>query len=152
MGLEVVIANREQRSELARLSYEFSNESEFVEVDPVYAAANYDRMSEGGYGGMLALVDDGVVLGGLGYVIAPDLHFPRKMAVETFWYIRPENRGGGLRLLHAFEKLAADLKCDAVAMIHMVDSHPEALEKLYIHRDYRMMEKHYVKQLKEAQP
>ncbi len=69
------------------------------------------------------------------------------IAVETFWFVAPEHRGIGIRLFNAFEKWAKDNQCSKTAMIHLTDSMPERLEQLYLKRGYRLIEKHYVKDL-----
>ena len=144
----VVKATDSQMEAITRIAFGFEKETAYVKVDFDHAVASYRDFVASGIGGMLALLDDtDTVIGGLGYVIAPDLHYPRTLAVETFWYVDPSSRGGGILLLNAFEALAVELNCDCVAMVHMVDSSPEQLEKLYARRGYEIVEKHYVKEL-----
>jgi GNAT superfamily N-acetyltransferase len=59
----------------------------------------------------------------------------------------PEYRGGGKELMFAFEKKAKELGCQRTAMIHMVDSMPDILENFYLKNGYKLIEKHYVKEI-----
>jgi len=147
MPLDVVKASIEQMIVAVTLAKGFEQETAHVKVDVPYCIKTYTSFIEAGIGGVLALLHDGKVIGGLGYVVADDLHCPRSLAIETFWFVPPENRGGGMLLLQAFEDVARDLHCDGVAMIHLTDSHPDALEKVYARRGYNLVEKHYVKEL-----
>lgn len=148
MPLSVAPATKDDMVVIANLATGFEAESCHVKVDPAHSVENYHKFDDLGIGGMLALWDGDTIIGGLGYIISGDLHFKRKMAIETFWYVDPSHRGGGIRLLVAFENLATERGCDYVAMVHMVDSHPDSLEKLYLHRDYKLAEKHYMKEIK----
>jgi len=98
-------------------------------------------------GGILSLEEGGVLQGGLGYLISIDLHFPRKIAIETFWFVLPQYRGPGLKLLDAFEELAKKEGCQQVALVHLSDSFPERLKALYLRRGYNFVESHYVKEM-----
>jgi GNAT superfamily N-acetyltransferase len=134
---------------ITEMATRFENETSHVKVDVEHSVKNYTRFYGQGNGGMIALkTDDGGIVGGLGYVIAPDLHFPRILAVETFWFVLPDFRGEGLKLMLEFEKIAEERGCDCTAMIHLSDSHPAALEKIYRRKGYELVEKHYVRRLK----
>lgn len=52
-------------------------------------------------------------------------------------------------LVDAYEAYAERLGCQKKAMVHMVDSYPDILEKLYLKRGYRLVEKHYVKRSRQ---
>jgi GNAT superfamily N-acetyltransferase len=92
--------------------------------------------------------ENGIMQGGLGCVVSDDLHYPRKIAVETYWFVAPEYKGHGKSLMDYFENWAKDNNCDCVAMIHLVDSYPESLQKMYEKRNYKLVEQHFVKELK----
>lgn len=127
----------------------FEAETGYVKVDVDLCTANYTKFCEQGIAEIAALRSgSGELVGGLGCIIHDDLHWPRKMAVETFWFVLPEYRGDGLKLFAEFEKIAKERGCDYTAMIHLTDSHPEALEKIYRRKGYELVEKHYVRRLK----
>ena len=126
----------------------FEGATQFVKVDVDHAVNKYKGMISNGNGHMFILEDDnGKMIGGLGCVVGDDLHFPRKIAIETYWFVHPDNRGEGLSLLRYFEQWAKDNGCDAVAMIHLTDSMPETLDRLYTRRGYKMIERHYIKEV-----
>lgn len=132
---------------VAQAAYNFSKESKFVKVDPNRPRETYWPFIQKGIGAMFLLVKDDVIVGGLGCLKYPDLHSGEIFAVETFWYVLPEHRGKGLLLLNAYEKWAKDNGCVKCAMIHMIDSMPDVLERLYFRRGYELIEKHYVKEI-----
>jgi GNAT superfamily N-acetyltransferase len=134
---------------IATLMKGIESDTAHVKVNPEYAGANYDSMMEKNIAHMFILeTDDGKMVGGMGCVVGPDLHFPRIVAVETYWYVDPDYRGDGMLLLRFFEQWAKDNKCDAVAMIHLEDSSPDSLEKVYKRRRYVKVESHYIKEIK----
>ncbi len=145
---------REARIDEVRAVTEFMTRfescTEHVKVDVDHATANYETFIREGRGAMLVLFDDvtGAIQGGLGCIKGSDLHFPRTMAIETFWYVGEEFRGKGTLLFQAFEEWARRNGCDACAMIHLSDSYPETLEKFYVRNGYELVEKHYVRELK----
>jgi hypothetical protein len=50
-------------------------------------------------------------------------------------------------LLEFFEDWAKNNGCDAIAMIYLSDSMPDSLEQLYIRRGFKLVEKHFVKEV-----
>lgn len=129
----------------------FEQDSKFIKVDLQYANDTYKDLIGRGVGQVFLLFDDetGELAGGLGCIKAPDLHSGEMMAIETFWYVRPECRARmmGMDLLFAFEQWAKDEGCKRIAMIHLADSSPDRLERLYRSLGYQLAEKHYVKEV-----
>ena len=144
----VRLAEKSELQESFNLFKAFESCSSLVTVVPSVCVENYSRFIDQGIGGLLLARDSYRTYGGLGFIIANDIHNGKKYAVETFWLMLPEHRGGGIKLLEAFEKLATDAGCDECAMIHLEDSFPASLEKLYIRRGYQLAEKHFIKRLK----
>lgn len=141
-------AEPEEAFIVASYMKKFEAETSHIKVDPVHAGKVYEKMIRNGSGHMFILEDDNdEMVGGLGCVVGPDLHFPRTVAVETYWYVEPEHRGCGKMLLDFFEDWAKNNNCDAVAMIHLSDSMPDSLEQLYLRRGYQLVEKHFVKEV-----
>lgn len=95
----------------------------------------------------LGAFEDEKFTGGLGAVLCPDLNNGQLLAVECFWYVLPEYRGHGLRLLRAFERWAKEAGVRRVAMIHLMSLHPEAMRQLYERLGYRAVEINYIKEL-----
>ena len=127
---------------------DFEKETEFVKVHVDHTVQQYEEMIRSGRAAMFIIEDDdGNMQGGLGCVLGSDLHYPRMIAVETYWYIAPQQRGIGQQLIEHFEQWAKEKGCHATAMIHLTDSMPEVLERFYRMRGYRLIEKHYLKEL-----
>jgi GNAT superfamily N-acetyltransferase len=135
---------------VAEFMRQFEQATSFVKVDVDYTTGVYMKMIEQGIAAFLVLEDEGKMLGGLGCLKFPDIHSGEMMAVETFWFMAPESRGKGLLLLDAFEAWGARQGCRKLAMIHLADSYPKALERLYSMRGYKLIEKHYVKAIGEV--
>jgi GNAT superfamily N-acetyltransferase len=124
----------------------FENCSCFVKIDIEYSAKQCWNHMSTKTGTVFGLFDRyGEIIGGLGCVKVPDIATGIMTAVETFWFVEPGKRGNGLSLMEAFEKWADENDCPRKAMIHLVDSHPESLERLYLASGYKLVEKHYVK-------
>jgi len=141
-------AKPEEACAVAEFMTKFEAETAHVKVDARHAGEIYESMIRRGAGCMFILLSDGGdMIGGLGCIKAPDLHYDRIIAVETYWYVMPEYRGVGMLLMEHFEKWAKANGCDAVAFVHLSDSMPEILEKVYEKRGYTLIEKHFLKEI-----
>lgn len=133
---------------VAEFMTRFESETSHVKVDARHAGTIYESIISRGVGCMFMLFNDGGdMIGGLGCIKAPDLHYPRIIAVETYWYVMPEHRGVGIQLMEHFEQWAKDNGCDAVAFVHLSDSMPEILQKVYEKRGYKLIEQHFLKEI-----
>ena len=137
-------ATKEDICEIIEMAKRFEECTAHVPVDVEYAIKKYESLFDLGVGHMFGIRIDGKVVGGFGCIQGDDLHYPRKILVETFWFVLPEYRGCGKELLDAFESLSKELHCDYRAMIHLEDSMSETLEHLYLQRGYKLVEKHYI--------
>lgn len=125
----------------------FETASKFVKVDVEYTTGRYWQMIQSGMAVMFILESDGEMIGGLGAVCFPDLHDGVMTAVETFWYVDPSHRGSGMKLLDAYDKWSQLKNCKRDALIHLADSFPESLHKIYDRRGYELVESHYMRSL-----
>ena len=125
----------------------FEKESKFLDIDPEYAKQRYEEMIKSGSAAMLILEEKGESVGGLGLINASGIHNRHRIAVEDFWWVDPNHRGKGLDLFFAFEAWAKIHGCQQTAMVHLVDSMPERLERFYLRQGYHLVEKHYVKEI-----
>ena len=130
---------------LAKFMKQFEQASAQVKVDVEYTFKKYYSMMEKGMAHILIAEEEGEILGAIGFIVGPDLHEEKKVAVETFWFVAPEHRGIGAHLFYAFEKRATELGCKRKAMVHMVDSYPESLKAFYEKNGYHLAECHYIK-------
>lgn len=126
---------------------QFEQASKYVKVDVEHSIAQYEKLIGLDIAVMLMLLGENNELqGGLGALKVPDLHCGIMTGIETFWFVAPEFRGKGITLFNAFEHWAVvESGCKRTAMIHLEDSYPKVLKKLYERRGYYLMESHYVK-------
>ena len=128
---------------------QFETCTQFVKVDIDYATKVYESLIKENRGAIFILSEDGSLdkmIGAFGCIKGMDLHFPRLLAIETFWYVQPEFRGNGLMLVKYFEKWAKENSCNGVAIIHLADSEEEVLPRVYKRLKYTLVEQHFVKE------
>jgi GNAT superfamily N-acetyltransferase len=106
-----------------------------------FLADNPARMTELGRqllksGAMLVSECDGKIVGMIGYVLHDHFISGEKFAGEVFWYIGPEHRGAGLRLLRAAEKQA---KLAGAKYMQMI-APDERVGKVYSRLKYQRVE------------
>jgi GNAT superfamily N-acetyltransferase len=117
-------------------------------LDTAVAERNWRMLIESGAGAIFAIRGaDGRVVGALGALIYPDLNDGALVATEAFWYVLPEHRGSGLRLLQTFETWAQARGARRLIMVHLSGLMPDKLETFYQRRGYRAIEKHYLKEV-----
>ncbi len=143
--ISVRIADISEIRKVAEFMTRFEQATEYVKVNVDHTTKAYENLMSSGASIFFVLEDDGEMIGGLGAIKYPDLHSGELTAVETFWFVDPQHRGKGLMLLDAFEKWARRQGCKKAAMIHLSDSYPEVLERLYKRRGYKLVEKHFVR-------
>jgi len=68
-------------------------------------------------GGLLVAERNGALVGMLGYVIFPHFISGEVTCNEAFWWVEPEHRGEGVRLLREAEKCARASGARVMAMI-----------------------------------
>ena len=98
--------------------------------------------------GILLVLDENGVKGMLGALLFPVyFNLSHKAGQELFWWVNPESRGSGLKLLEAAEQQAKDLGAITFSMIHLHNLMPDALKRVYTSRGYAPSETHYMKVL-----
>ena len=113
-----------------------------------YADCWRDYLTSGS-GAIFLLESDGNVAGGIGGVCYPDPLTGSKIAVELFWFVKPEFRRGSwpIKLLKEFEVWARMCYCSHVSMIHMQCSMPAEIAFIYQRLGYELFETIYRKKL-----
>lgn len=96
---------------------------------------------------IFAVEDSGKFVGAFGANAYPDILTGDLVANEMFWYVLPEFRGAGLKLLRAYETWALKLGCKRIFMVHLASLDADRLEQYYQRRGYRLIEKLYAKDL-----
>lgn len=144
----VTMATIEEAKEIFALAKQYDGGfSKHVKVDVDYATGVWMKWLANGTGIVFALKKDDRLIGGLGAIKVPDIHCGLLTAIEIFWFTNPEDRGDGLKLLGAYEKWAENTGCKRVAIIHLEDSFPEVLSRIYKRRGYQLIESHYVREV-----
>ena len=142
--MRVVQATEADFDALAPILKKFEQATKYLRIDVAYSIQTYRRLLQNKTGAVFSLEKEGRFVGALGCLKACDLHNGDLTAIETFWFVDPAHRGGGLRLLDAFDCWAKEQGCVKKAMIHLEDSFPEILKGLYERRGYHLVESHYV--------
>jgi GNAT superfamily N-acetyltransferase len=116
--------------------------------EPGYASYWMDCLRDNS-GVIFLLEHEGEVAGGIGGVYSKEPLTGRRIAVELFWYVKPEYRGGSwpVRLLREFETWSVMAGCSHVCMIHMECSQPDRMGEFYQRRGYQLFETVYRKKL-----
>jgi len=96
---------------------------------------------------LTAFTDAGGFAGAIGGTCFPDFATGDLTATEFFWYVLPEHRMVGVRLLNAFEAEATRRGCVRIHMIHLANQSGEKLDAFYARRGYRYLEKVFTKEL-----
>lgn len=86
-----------------------------------------------------------VVVGAIGGLVGPHFVSGGLAASELFWWVEPEHRGSGVRLLFAYEAEAKRRGATVSSMIAPDGS--EDVESIYRRRGYRRAEAYYMKEL-----
>lgn len=91
--------------------------------------------------------EDGLINGALGGMVHRDLYGDTLIAEELFWFMRPDTRGGGVRVYRAFEKWAKAHGAVSLQMVHLLDSMPEKVARFYHAVGFKAVETRYTKTL-----
>jgi len=87
-----------------------------------------------------------LVVGAIGLLVAPHFASGEALASEVFWYMDPQYRGAGVRLLRAGEHWAAASGAVGVAMVAPDDR----LGAVYERWGYQLMERSYLRRFDAA--
>lgn len=96
---------------------------------------------------MFGMFADERMVGTIGAIIAPNLFTSGVIASELFWYVLPEHRAHGLRLLFDLIAWADDLGVDSLLMGHLHIAVSERLEAVYGRLGFTKLETLYVRNL-----
>lgn len=98
-------------------------------------------------GKIFALEKDQKIIGALGFFITRAVEDGALCCTEAFWYVHENHRGSGIKILNKFEDYAKSIGCKRIAMVHLENSMPEKLKKLYTRKKYKHIESMYLKEL-----
>ena len=146
--MNITTAKAQDLPRLEPLAREFYAASEFlVGFDLDKFILTWTRLLESETGAIFLLEAGGEIPGALGGVIYPEPYSGDLIATEFFWFVTAKARGGrgGIHLLQAFEAWARKRGAVQIRMVHLLDSMPEKLERVYRHFGYKPAEVHYTK-------
>lgn len=98
-------------------------------------------------GVIFAIEENGEWVGAIGGLAYQEIYSGQMTALEMFWFVRPGHRGQGIKLYRALESWAREKQCFEMRMVHLLDSMPEKLERVYRHFNFKPAEIHYTKEL-----
>jgi len=106
-----------------------------------YLADNPERMAVLGKhlllsDGLLVAEKDGKIIGMLGFIIHSHFISGETVAGEVFWWMEPEHRGDGLKLLDETKRRA---RLAGAKYLHMI-APSERVARLYKHLHYEFVE------------
>ena len=138
----------EQLPQLAECAAVFYAASRFLkDFDMARFVALWTDLLQRDVGVIYSQRVDGRLVGTIGGILYPETYSGKPVATEFFWFVLPEFRGAGLQLYHAFEDWARMRGAMEIRMIHLMDSMPQKLERVYTHLGFVPAEVHYVKPL-----
>lgn len=108
---------------------------------------NWKRFTDFGYGFILVAREGRKPVGTLGWFLTPDPCNDQLVATEAFWFVSPEHRGVGLRLLSVFEQAARKQGARRLTMVALASLQSDRLAALYERRGYKPQESHFIKTL-----
>jgi GNAT superfamily N-acetyltransferase len=118
-----------------------------VDCDPDQYIRQWNIFIQTGIGKLWCLDKDGIIIGGIGGIVVPDILTGKSMMVELFWYVTPEHRNRGILLFNTMEEYV-DIHSLKWAMIHMERSMPDKLKLFYTKRGFRLLETHWIRDAK----
>lgn len=89
------------------------------------------------------------IVGAIGGLVVADPNDGVMVGSEMFWWVMPECRGRGVRLLLRFAEWARERGAERLTMVHLMSSMPEKVGKLYERMGMKPLEVHYVGDLNE---
>jgi GNAT superfamily N-acetyltransferase len=75
-----------------------------------------------------------------------DINSGELTVTEAAWFVKKSCRRKGLILLKKFEEEAKRGNCKSIIMVHLLDSMPDKLQKIYKRMGYEPIEVHYKKE------
>jgi GNAT superfamily N-acetyltransferase len=94
-------------------------------------------------GGLLVSERDGQIVGMLGFIVFPHFISGEITCNEAFWWVEPEHRGEGVKLLREAERLAKQAGAKYMAMI----APNSRVGNLYERMGYQYVESAYQRSL-----
>lgn len=135
-----------EAAEIAALGEEFWKQTEYSnEPYDMEKAINLTLMCI--KNGICFVDDRGGIKGFIMMLVAPNIFTDGMMAVELAFYVTPDSRGSGARLMLAAEKEAKSMGCDKISMFYLESVDPDTPHNLYIRLGYKKAETTFTKKI-----
>jgi hypothetical protein len=134
---------------LAPGAQEFYASSKVLRKFDIEKFVNFWRaIMESEQGIIFVAMEDQDIIGAIAGMAYPEPYSGELVVQEFFWFVRPGHRGSaGLRLYNALEYWARQKEAKALRMVHLMDSMPEKLSRIYKRLGYEPLEMQYTKDL-----
>lgn len=148
MSKVIPVYKREQLQELAEVGRGFYPLLGYStgEWDADHWANTWMSLIDMGIAHVFALKEEDKLVGTIGLIFSRSAEDNVLCANEAFWYVQPESRGKGLQLLAEAEAWAKMNGVKRFTMVHLKDSMPDKLRRLYGRMGYKEIETHYMKE------
>ena len=103
-------------------------------------------MVSSGRGVLLVDFEGETPIGALGACISSHMFTGDMMTVECFWFVFPQYRGRGIKLVKAYEEWSKQKGAKFICMVHLKGLQPEILKSLYERMGYHEIETNYLKE------
>jgi GNAT superfamily N-acetyltransferase len=132
---------------------EFPQAEGFITIDPNAFEFHWRHILDNNLGAIFGRIEDGACIAVIGCALEANLFNAETMAVEAFWYVHPDHRGGPLaaKLLDAYDKWARDNAATKQFITRHFTDQGMALDKLYRRRGFRQDAVTYVREVDYGQ-
>ena len=112
------------------------------EFDEVEAPKHFDLL----FNNTISLVyeKDREILGCIFGMVSANYFCKGKTCQEIAWFVNPEHRGVGVKLLIKFEKMAKEKGCDSISMIALEN---DRVNEFYLKNKYTPQQHTYIKRI-----
>lgn len=143
------IATDDQLDGIAQLGPKFWSESNLPGgFKPDVFVENWKKIIARDQGCIIFNQDDkGGINGAIGLLVYQDINDGELVMQEAFWFVSPESRGFGIRLLKKAEEIAKMINVKRFVMTHLLNNYADQLSRLYPRMGFKALEINYIKHL-----
>jgi GNAT superfamily N-acetyltransferase len=143
------IATDDQLDGIAQLGPKFWSESNLPGgFKPDVFVENWKKIIARDQGCIIFNQDEkGGINGAIGLLVYQDINDGELVMQEAFWFVSPESRGFGLRLLKKAEEIAKMINVKRFVMTHLLNGYADKLSRLYPRMGFKALEINYIKHL-----
>lgn len=143
------IATNEELDVIAQLGPKFWSESNLPGgFKPDVFVDNWKKIIARDQGCIIFNQDDGGgINGAIGLLVYQDINDGELVMQEAFWFVSPESRGFGIRLLKKAEEIAKMINVKRFVMTHLLNNYADQLARLYPRLGFKALEINYIKHL-----